>query len=203
MKRFNLQSLILLLSVIFSLLMTSCNQKKEAKVTLRANPDSAAQKAINNPAFIENPNGENFCWQARGAMGQFVNNYELTGDPKWLDAGIKYYDFITSKLIIDPDGYKGWIGEYGYDSRYFQDALVGDAILMAGLLDFAILVKENDQLNAKYGAKADEYIGYAKKDFIEKWDKRGCWIDDAPFGGYIGFNKYLKADNLKEWIYGP
>jgi hypothetical protein len=183
--------------------MTSCNQEKKATVTLRANPDSLAQKAIHNPAFVKYPNGEDFCWQARGAMGQFINNYEQTKDTKWLDAGIKYYDFITGKLIVDPDGYKGWIGEYGYDSRYFQDALVGDALLMAGLLEFSILVNENDQLRAKYGAKANEYIGYAKKDFIEKWDKRGCWIDDAPFGGYIGFNKYLKADNLKEWIYGP
>lgn len=194
---------ILLFAFIFSLSMTSCDQKKETKVTLKANPDSVAQKAINNPAFKENPNGENFCWQAAGANRQFVSNYELTGDTKWLDAGIKYYDFLISKLIVDPDGYKGWIGEYGYDSRYLQDALVGDAILMAGFMDFCILVKENEQLKAKYGQKANELIALAKRDFIEKYDKRGCWVDDAPFGGYIGFNKYLKADNMKEWIVAP
>jgi len=193
-----------LLTFIISLLMISCDKKKETTaVKIKANPDSVLQKAINNPAFVENPNGENFCWQARGAMGQFINNYELTEDTKWLDAGVKYYDFITGRLIVDPDGYKGWIGEYGYDSKYEQDALVGDAILMAGLMEFAILVKENEQLIAKYGQKADEYIALARKDFIEKWDKRGCWIDDAPFGAYIGFNKYLKKDNMKEWIYAP
>lgn len=194
---------VLIISVFLSLIIMSCNKKKETKVVLRSTPEEAVQKAINNPAFVQNPNGENFCWQARGAMGQFINNYEQTNDTKWLDAGVKYYDFLVSKLIVDPDGYKGWIGEYGYDSRYFQDALVGDALLMAGMLDFCILVNENDQLKAKYGAKANEYLGLAKRDFIEKWDKRGCWIDDAPFGSYIGFNKYLKADNLKEWIYGP
>ncbi len=201
MKKTNL--FFLLLSIIFSLSLVSCNQKKESKVVLKANPDSVALKAINNPAFKENPNGENFCWQAAGATRQFISNYELTGDTKWLDAGVKYYDFLISKLIVDPDGYKGWIGEYGYDSRYQQDALVGDAILFAGMLDFCIQVKENPELNAKYGQKADEIIGLAKKDFIEKYDKRGCWVDDAPFGGYIGFNKYLKADNMKEWIVAP
>lgn len=194
---------MILLAVIFSLSMSACTQKKETRPTLKANPDSVALRAINNPAFVQNPNGENFCWQARGAMGTFLNNYESTKDTKWLDAGIKYYDFIVSKLIVDPDGYKGWIGEYGYDSRYFQDAIVGDALLVAGMLDFCILVNENADLKAKYGEKANEYLGIAKRDFIEKWDKRGCWIDDAPFGGYIGFNKYLKADNLKQWIYGP
>jgi hypothetical protein len=194
---------VLLLAFIFSLSMTSCNEKKETQVTLKATPEEVLQKMINNPAFVQNPNGENFCWQARVGMDQYVSNYELAKDTKWLDAGVKYYEFLISKLIVDPDGYKGWIGEYGYDSRYFQDALVGDAILMSGMLDFCILVNENDQLKAKYGAKANEIIGLAKKDFIEKWDKRGCWIDDAPFGAYIGFNKYLKADNLKQWILAP
>ena len=194
---------LFLMSFIFSLGMISCDQKKESKVTIKANPDSVLQKAINNRAFVENPNGEGFCWQARGAMGQFISNYELTEDEKWLDAGVKYYDFITSRLIVDPDGYKGWIGEYGYDSKYEQDALVGDAILMAGLMEFSILVKEDTKLNAKYGQKADEYIALAKKDFIEKYDKRGCWVDDAPFGSYIGFSKYLTKDNMKEWVYAP
>jgi len=80
---------------------------------------------------------------------------------------------------------------------------VGDAILVAGILDFCVLVSENDNLKSKYGDKANSYIAIAKKDFIEKWDKRGCWIDDGPYGAYIGFSKYLKADNLKEWVYAP
>ena len=56
---------ILLFAFILSFSMTSCNQKKETKVTLKATPEEAVQKAINNPAFVQNPNGENFCWQAR------------------------------------------------------------------------------------------------------------------------------------------
>ena len=43
----------------------------------------------------------------------------------------------------------------------------------------------------------------AKRDFVEKWDKRGCWIDDDPYGGYIEFGKFLNKDNLKEWIQAP
>ncbi len=116
---------------------------------------------------------------------------------------IKYYDFLVSKMETDPDGYKGWIGEYGYDSRYDQDALVGDAIILDGILDFSVLVLENKDLKKKYGDKANEYSKIAAHDFIEKNDKRGCWIEDGPYGGYVGFNKYLAKGDRKTWIYGP
>jgi len=101
--------------------------------------------------------------------------------------------FLSGNFFTDPDGYKGWIGEYGYDSNYWQDALVGDAILVAGILDFCELVMENKKLKRKYLDKVNSYIAIAKKDFIEKWDKRGCWIDDGPYGTYIGFQQIFKS----------
>ena len=106
-------------------------------------------------------------------------------------------------MATDPDGYKGWIGVYGYDDNYWQDALVGDAILIEGILDFSVLVLEDNALKSKYGEKAQSYVEIAKRDFVEKWDKRGCWIDDDPYGGYIEFGKFLNKDNLKEWIQAP
>ena len=104
---------------------------------------------INNPEFVKNANGENFCWHARVGLDQFVENYELTKNTKWLDAGIKYYDFLIGKMATDPDGYKGWIGVYGYDDNYWQDALVGDAILIEGILDFSVLVLEDNALKSQ------------------------------------------------------
>ena len=172
-------------------------------IKLETTPEELSEKMIHNPAFIENANGENFCWHARVGLDQFVENYEFTKDTKWLDAGIKYYDFLIGKMATDPDGYKGWIGVYGYDDNYWQDALVGDAILIEGILDFSVLVLEDNALKAKYGDKAKSYVEIAKKDFVEKWDKRGCWIDDGPYGGYIEFGKFLKKDNLTEWIEAP
>jgi hypothetical protein len=185
------------LAIAMFIISASCVHKG---IKLETTPEELSEKMINNPSFIENANGENFCWHARVGLDQFVENYELTKDAKWLDAGIKYYDFLIGKMATDPDGYKGWIGVYGYDDNYWQDALVGDAILFDGILNFSILVLEDKSLKSKYKDKADSYVEKARKDFIEKWDKRGCWIDDGPYGTYIEFNKYLKSDNLKEWI---
>ncbi|MCA1758127.1 MAG: hypothetical protein LC658_00005, partial [Bacteroidales bacterium] len=133
----------------------------------------------------------------------FIDNYNLTGNQEWLDAGVKYYDFLLNKRDTDPDGYKGWIGPYIYDKSYWQDALVGDAIIFAGILDFSVLVLEDKKLKKKYGDKARAYLETAKKDVIEKWDKRGCFYEDGPFGGYIGFGKFFKPGDISEWISKP
>jgi hypothetical protein len=181
----------------FSVLVNSCTLNRPDK---GLTPGQLADKLINNPEFVHNANGENFCWHARVGLDEFVEHYQLTKDTRWLDAGLKYYDFLISKMATDPDGYKGWIGVYGYNDNYWQDALVGDAILFDGILNFCTLVLEDKNLKQKYGEKAMAYVSYAKKDFIEKWDKRGCWIDDGNYGTYIEFNRYLKSDNLKQWI---
>ena len=181
-------------------LVNSCSPNE---IKLETTPDDLAGEMINNPEFVKNANGENFCWHARVGLDQFVENFELTKDTKWLDAGIQYYDFLIGKMVTDPDGYKGWIGIYGYEDNYWQDALVGDAILLEGILNFSALVLEDKSLKNKYQDKAIFYVEIAKRDFIEKWDKRGCWIEDGPYGTYIEFNKFLKEDNLKEWLVIP
>ncbi|MEX2234816.1 MAG: hypothetical protein WD824_21820 [Cyclobacteriaceae bacterium] len=135
-------------------------------------PKAYAESMINNPSLVENAKGENFCWHARVGMGHFIDSYELTKNTEWLDAGIKYYDFLVSKMDTDPDGYKGWIGPYGYDERFWQDSHVGDAILLTDILDFSVLVLEGKELRKKYGAKANEYVQLASKHFVEKYDKR-------------------------------
>jgi hypothetical protein len=135
-------------------------------------------------------------------MNQFIDNYLLTKDTEWLDAGVKYYDFLISKMDMGPDGYKGWIGPYMYDHKYWIDSHVGDAILMTGILDFSVLVLENKDLKKKYGDKAKQYIEIARRDIIEKNDKRETWKEDGPVGGYISYEKYMEPGNTKEWKYG-
>jgi len=200
MKKEKFLNNLFYMAIAMFVISTSCVQKG---IKLETTPEELSEKMINNPSFIENANGENFCWHARVGLDQFVENYELTKDTRWLDAGIKYYDFLISKMETDPDGYKGWIGVYGYNDNFWLDALVGDAILFDGLLNFSVLVLEDKSLKGKYQDKANIYVETAKKDFIEKWDKRGCWIEDGPYGSYIEFNKFLKEGNLKEWILEP
>jgi hypothetical protein len=200
MKMYESKGFIFILIMGLLLVLFSCARKG---IVLDITPDELSEKMITNPAFIENANGENFCWHARVGLDQFVDNYELTKNTRWLDAGIKYYDFLIGKMTTDPDDYKGWIGVYEYNDNYWQDALVGDAILLEGILNFSVLALEDKSLKSKYQDKANSYVEIAKKDFVEKWDKRGCWIDDGPYGTYIEYNKFLTKDNLKEWILAP
>jgi hypothetical protein len=186
----------LLVATIF---ISATNRNDQPQTT----PDALYKQLTGRPILNEKATGEVFCWHARSGMNRFIDNYNLTGNQEWLDAGVNYYDFLLNKRDTDPDGYKGWIGPYIYDKSYWQDALVGDAILFAGILDFSVLVLEDKKLKRKYGDKARSYVETAKKDVIEKWDKRGCFYEDGPFGGYIGFGKFFKPGDISEWISNP
>jgi hypothetical protein len=147
--------------------------------------------------------GETFCWNAAYEMNAFINNYHITKNTAWLDAGVLYYDYLIGKMDTGPDGYRGWIGPYMYDDRYWCDSHVGDAILLREILDFSVLVlKENVSLKSLYEAKANAYVEIAKKDLIEKWDKRGTWKEDGKIGAYVTDDQYMAPGNLTEWKYG-
>ena len=190
--------LILSLIVIIFILISSCARQG---ITLNTTPDAAYEWMINYKP-IKNDKGEGFCWHARSGMDQFVDNYILTKNIGWLDAGVKYFDFLIGKMDTGPDGYKGWIGPYMYDNTVWIDSHVGDALLLSGMLDFSVLVLEDKKLKKKYKDKADIYVETAKKHLIEKCDARGTWVEDGDIGGYRSYEKYMEPGNLKEWKYG-
>lgn len=191
------------LNTICGLLLFALATSGQSNIKVSTTPTALVKSMISNPSLVENAKGENFCWHARVGMSQFLDNYELTKNTEWLDAGVQYYDFLVSKMDTDPDGYKGWIGPYGYDERFWQDSHVGDAILLSDILDFSVLVLEDKNLKKKYGEKAQSYVKLAAKDFVEKYDKRNTWIEDGPYGSYIGFSKFLKPGDFSQWVYDP
>jgi hypothetical protein len=191
---------IFLLTIAFVFPFISCAQNQGS---LKTKPGDYLNQMLNNPNFPTDATGEGFCWQARVGMSQFVENYKLTKNTEWLDAGIKYYDFLVGRMFTDPDGYKGWIGPFDYDKRYWVDALVGDGLLLSGMLEFSELVSEDQSLKSKYGEKANSYVQLAKKDFVEKWDKRGCFYDDDPYGSYTFPVNFFNPGDLSKWIYAP
>ncbi len=190
---------ILFLLAQFLVIPSIAYSQKEVK--LDYTPNELADKMINNPV-LKNKTGEEFCWHARYGMDRFVYNYELTKNTQWLDAGIRYYDFLIGKMATGPDGYKGWIGAYMYDDKYWIDSHVGDALLFDGMLEFAVLTLADQNLKARYGEKVKLYTDLAKKHLIEKNDKRGTWKENGPIGAYISYSQYMKPGNLKEWKYG-
>ena len=142
--------------------------------------------------------GENFCWHAAYLMSTFVEGYEASHDPAWLDAGVKYYDWCVGKMAVGPDGYKGWIGPA--DNGLWYDDHVGDAVLVEPMLEFSELVLKDPELKKKYGEAANRYVEIGKRDLIEKWDKRDTWREDGEYGAYVAHNKACEPGKLAAWI---
>ena len=168
MQKSTLINPLVFIIVILCLSFTSAAQ---SPVTPGITPQQSYEKAVNDPDFIKNARGEGFCWYAVGSMRRFLANYGETKNREWLDAGLKYCDFLIGRMDVSPDGYKGWIGPFLSDDTYWQDVLVGDALLFEGMLDYCIVVNEDDNLKKVYGEKTTAYIELVKKDFAEKFVK--------------------------------
>ena len=143
--------------------------------------------------------GEEFAWHAANGISSFLEGYEATGNIVFLDWGVKYYDAVIAKMTQGPDGYKGWIGPFIYNGKYWCDCHVGDAILFDGILDFGYAVVREPRLKAKYGAKVEQYVKLAKRDFFEKWDARGTWREAGPYGVYVQWDKFGTPGQYKNW----
>jgi hypothetical protein len=173
----------------------------QAEAQPAQSPAEVYQRLTNNPHLKKSPKGEQFCWEARSGMDAFIENYRQTRDTVWLDWGVKYYDMLVANMDAGPDGYRGWIGPQQGSGARWSDVHVGDAILTHGILEFAVLaLKEEPQLTAAYGDKARSYVAMACKDVIEKWDKRGTWHEDGPYGAYVSQRRYMEPGDLKKWL---
>jgi hypothetical protein len=161
--------------------------------------EETLNRSLRNPALKGDSTGEGFCWQAAYSMGDFLEGYQATGDTAWLDAGVKYYDFLLDRMAVGPDGYKGWIGPFVYNNKYWCDVHVGDALLFEHMLEFGATVHKDPKLEEKYGDKVKEYVASAEKNLFEKWEKRGTWHEDGPVGFYVAWDKYGMPGELKDW----
>ena len=161
-------------------------------------PAGIYKQAMENQVLRSGESGEGFCWHARVYSSQLLRGYARTKDTVWLDWTIKYFDFLTSRMLTGPDGYKGWIGTYMYDSSVWADSHVGDALLAPDLLEFAEAVLKEPALLDKYGAAAGRYLKIARDDVFEKWDARGTWHEDGAVGAYNTWNEFAEPGS-KNW----
>ena len=156
---------------------------------------------------MKNPNiqveglvtGEGFCWHAAYAADDFVTGYLAFEDTAWLDQGVRYFDWLVDVMAEGPDGYKGWIGPFIYHKSVWCDVHVGDAIICNPMLRFAEVVLKDEGLKEQYGEAANRYVVLAKRHLIEKWDRRGTWHEDGPYGSYASWDRYLEPGDLSQW----
>jgi len=143
--------------------------------------------------------GEDFCWHAAYNLHGFLQGYQTWHDTAWLDQGVRYYEFLISRLLTGPDRYRGWIGPFEYDNSVWCDVHVGDAILFNGMVAFAEVVLADPKLRERYGSQATRYVDMARKHLFEKWDARGTWHEDGPYGAYLAWNQYGDSGKLTGW----
>ncbi len=147
--------------------------------------------------------GELYAWLTTYYISTFVKGYRAYNDTSWLDEGVKYYDMALSKREPTHDKYLGWIGSYGGDEGgLIGEAFISDAQVFNFILIFCEEVMNNPALKQKYGKKAEEYIAEAKKQLLEKWDKRGCYYEDGDFAAYVVQTTWFDPKK-KEWYERP
>ena len=144
--------------------------------------------------------GEQQAWNLNWFLGPVLRNCDSATDD-WLEPVERILNMLADKMAVGPDGYKGFIGPYIYNEKeHWCDVHVGDAILVGHLLHFAVIIHQNPALKGKYGKSADRFVQIAKKDLIEKWEKRGTFVVDGPFAGYREWNMFCKPEDIQgEW----
>lgn len=144
--------------------------------------------------------GEQQAWNLNWYLGPVLRKCDTATDD-WLAPVERILNMLADKMAVGPDGYKGFIGPYIYNEKeHWCDVHVGDAILVEHLLHFATIIHHHPALKGKYGNSADRFVQIAKRDLIEKWEKRGTFVVDGPFAGYREWNMFCKPEDIKgEW----
>lgn len=180
-----------------------CGMALQAGEITEPDPAAYREQLLKNP-HLQAGTGEGFCWHASYGSGLFIDGYEAFKNPKWLEQAELYYDWWLGKLSKDPDGYEGWIGNTINDTADIKgDALVGDSILCAHLAAFAETVHNDPALKERFGKTAQRYQDLATRIVWEKWNKRGCYYEDAAgWGSYRTHDKYIDA-KTGQWVARP
>lgn len=144
--------------------------------------------------------GEVTAWQANYEADRFVRAYKETADLEYLQAAREYFDALLAKLHTSPDGYRGWVGPYVYDNQYSTDVPVADAILTLHMLEFAEVVQTLPSDVPELSEAAERYTAFARKDVIEKWDARGTWHEDGPYGYYKTWPRMFVGQDLSKRV---
>ena len=189
---------MILVNILLSLLLSfSAAEEEKPELKQKETAYLAGEISKANDGGVT---GESFAWHINYFLGPVLSNCK-NGNDDWMAPTERILNMLADKMATGPDGYKGFIGPYIYNEKeYWCDVHVGDAILISHMLHFATIVHDNPALKGKYGKSAERFVNIAKKDLIEKWDKRGTFIVDGPFAGYREWNMFCKPNDMSNWF---
>jgi len=176
------------------------------QATIDSTPERYYQGACNNAKgrMTGKYTGNSWTWHARYPMDGFIDAYLATRDKAWLDAAAKYFDWNIGFLLTGPDGYQGWLGPVSGKPEQLGEHPIGDAIMIDPMVRFAELVlKDEPSLAGTYGKQARAYVALAGKLMFEKWEKRGIWHEDGPYGVFTEWPWYYTEQEADRWHAPP
>ena len=145
--------------------------------------------------------GEPIAWYWNWQLAIILDHCQRNPTETVLGETEKVLNTLLDKMAVGPDGYKGFIGPYIYvEKEYACDVHVSDAILIDHALTFAMIVHDRPELRDKYAESTKRFLATAKRDLIEKWNKRGTFVEDGPFGGFREWDHYCKPGDLENWF---
>ena len=176
--------------MVLMLTLASCALAAEDAATINEKPAAYMKACRDNAAkhMTGKYTGDSWSWHARFPMDSFIDAYLASRDTAWLDAATGYFDSCIELLMVGPDGRKGWLGPaYRMPGRLGEYPLE-DALVIGPMLRFSELVlKDEPALAEKYGTLARAYVKLGREMIFEKWDARGIWHEDGPYGAYTNW----------------
>lgn len=171
-------------------------------VTITDTPQGYLDASIDNAKrrMTGKYTGDGWTWHACFTMNGFIDSYLATRDTAWLDAAVKYFDWNIGLLLTGPDGHQGWLGPVPGQAGRLGEHPIGDPIMMDPMVRFAaVVLKDEPALAGKYGRSARAYVALARKLMFEKWEARGIWREDGPYGVFTGWPRYYTEQEPNRW----
>lgn len=158
--------------------------------TISETPQDYLQASLNNARkrMDGKYTGDAWTWHACFPMDGFIDAYLATGEEAWLDAAATYFDWNIDQLLTGPDGRRGWLGAAYRMPGRLSEYPVGDALVIGPMVRFAeVVLKDRPELAERFGEHAERYVKLARELVFDKWDARGIWHVDGPYGAYTNW----------------
>jgi len=149
------------------------------------------EKSILNDArnrYCDKEMGEELGWLVSPFLHGFYYGYLATGDAVWIDRLLDWADAWIRRGIKEPDGYTGWPKDDGASTGVvpglYTDNILGEAMALLPVIRAAGAIGRSPALQAKHGAKADQYVALSEQVFA-KWDARCAWREVSEGGVWV------------------
>lgn len=142
---------------------------------------------VGSKRLLDDPyNPGTFAWELSYGLRAFVDLYNLTGNPVWLNRAISWSDHLLNYSDVNGDGEPAW-GNYnetwGTDRYEFVEFTVHDGVVSVPLLELVQLIHGRAELvlNETLKQKADAYLDLVKR-VVDR--HHAYWTDVTEDSGY-------------------